>query len=647
MYRIYSASKDTYITDKIINNSFRATDANVGQAGTLDLFKLYNESGLKGSATPALAKIVAFSAGSVSYVGTTLILVDSAGKTVTLTAAGANARTTEGAGTFKADAGTAATDVSANIVAAFNAVRSGDTTKIDMSAETVTGSGIVTLKQLTAGSAGNTTITGTAVDAGSIRDSNSAVVESIEFEGGADSKKAGNVELSRILLKFDYNSIADMQNSGAIDINDSSFKCILKLHDVYGGQTTPSNYDLIVMPLAQKFDEGVGYDITTYSDLDATNFVTASIQSGADVKWNQPGAMASGSLGDSNLDVFVSGTLAGPNGSEVLSLSPTQYFKEGIEDLKIDVTKIISGTITDQMSNHGLVVAFSGSYEQNEKSYFVKRFASRNSSNTAIRPKLIVQYDDSLHDNHSDMIFDVTSSLYLNNFHYGSLSNIVGGADGSKLTGNECMAVKLQTGSFKKLYSASQAMRGVNRLTGTYSASFAVSSFESTLRSHILSSGSVTFNEVWTNAAETITFLSSSITVFNNQRSGFENKHQNLLVTVTNLKDAYRVDDVINVRVFSENRERDVVFSKFPLEKKSQIFHEMYYRVRDFNSGKIVIPFDTVNKSTRLSTDKNGMYFDFYVSSLARGRLYIFDFLIRKNGFDTIVDDAASKFRVD
>ena len=49
MYRILSASKDTYITNKIINNTFRATDSNVGQAGTLDLFKLYNENTLTGS----------------------------------------------------------------------------------------------------------------------------------------------------------------------------------------------------------------------------------------------------------------------------------------------------------------------------------------------------------------------------------------------------------------------------------------------------------------------------------------------------------------------------------------------------------------------------------------------------------------------
>lgn len=95
MYRILSASKDTYITNKIINKSFKATDANVGQAGTLDLFKLYNENTLSGSSE--------------------------------------------------------------------------------------------------------------------------------------------QTELSRLLLQFDLNSVSQMQTRGLIDINDSSFKCFVKLHDVYGG----------------------------------------------------------------------------------------------------------------------------------------------------------------------------------------------------------------------------------------------------------------------------------------------------------------------------------------------------------------------------------------------------------------------------
>ena len=117
MYRIITASSDAYITDKIINNKYRATDANVGQAGTLDLFKLYSESTLSSESQKASASIVSFSVGSASYVGKTIVFVDSVGKTVTLTAvdnSGSNARSTEGAGTFIAGSGTSATDISAS-----------------------------------------------------------------------------------------------------------------------------------------------------------------------------------------------------------------------------------------------------------------------------------------------------------------------------------------------------------------------------------------------------------------------------------------------------------------------------------------------------------------------------------------------------
>ena len=508
MYRILTASKDAYITDKIINNSFRATDGNTGQAGTLDLFKLFNE----------------------------------------------------------------------------------------------------------------TTIT------------------------GSDQQR----EFSRLLLKFDISTLSDMLNDAKIDINDNTFNCELKLHDIYGGQTTPSNFNVIVFPLAQNFSEGSGYDVSQYEDIDATNFITASISNGSAVLWNAKGAMESGSLGVSGLDVYTSGTLAGPAGSSLTSLTSEQHFVNGTEDLCVNVTKVVSGVISGQIPDYGFLVGYSGSFELNKKSYFVKRFASRNAANTSIRPKLIVKYDDSIQDNHQDFIYDVTSSLYLNNFHYDSAANIIGGGAGEgELTGNNCMVLKLETGSFKKTFNVSQAQRGDNRITGLYSASFAVSSFETLLRPHILATGSVTFDQVWTNSTDNITYLSSSLTITNNKRFAFENFHQNLLVTVTNLRESYNVGDVIKIRVFSENRDRDITFKKLPFEKKSQIYHQMHYRVRDFKTSEIVIPFDTVNNSTRLSTDASGMYFEFYLDSLYRGRTYVFDFLIKKNGFDTIITDAASKFRID
>ena len=56
----------------------------------------------------------------------------------------------------------------------------------------------------------------------------------------------------------------------------------------------------------------------------------------------------------------------------------------------------------------------------------------------------------------------------------------------------------------------------------------------------------------------------------------------------------------------------------------------MFYRVRDFQTGDILIDFDTIRGSTKLSTDSSGMYFEFYIDALPRGRTYVFDFLVSR-----------------
>ena len=153
MYRILTASKDTYITNKIINNDFRATDANVGRAGTLDLFKLFDESDISGESKPK--------------------------------------------------------------------------------------------------------------------------------------------ELTRVLVKFDLNPLRQLTGS-ILDYTDPSFKCNVKMFDVMGGQTLPSNFKLILFPLSKSFDEGIGKDVVKFQDLDAANFITSSISGDTAVTWNITGANAQG-----------------------------------------------------------------------------------------------------------------------------------------------------------------------------------------------------------------------------------------------------------------------------------------------------------------------------------------------------------------
>ena len=513
MYRILTASKDTYITNKIVKNSFRATDANVGMASTLDLYKLYGES--------------------------------------------------------------------------------------------------------TSGSVENP------------------------------------IEISRVLIKFNLDPLRALTGS-ILDLNSSTFKATLKLHDVYGGQTTPSNFKLIVFPLSKSFDEGIGRNIIDFSDLDSCNFITASVSNGSPDPWNTSGANQQGFLGASDIDIISSGTLSGSSSTENINLWKEQTFSTGEEDLSVDITTLVSGTLVGLIPDHGFRISFSGSQETDAETRFVKRFASRHTTNYTKKPSIIVHYDDSVQDHHEVFYFDMTGSLFLNNSARGARRNFISGAAGTAVEGSDCLHLRLISGSnlsgtlFQKTITGSQHKIGDNSITGVYSASFAISQFESgTLYHHVKSAGSASFTAIWSSLDETVPFLTSSLTIFRTDRSAFDNDPKRLLVSVTNVQPTYGLNDKVRFRVFVENIDREIVFTKTPMETKSQIFTKMYYRIRDAISSDIIIPFEKKNNSTLCSTDSDGMYFDLYMDTLREGRLYTIDFLIRDLGEDLLFTDVAAKFRLE
>ena len=280
------------------------------------------------------------------------------------------------------------------------------------------------------------------------------------------------------------------------------------------------------------------------------------------------------------------------------------------------------------------------------KTYFVKRFASRNVNDPALRPKLIVTYNDSILDDHQNFIFNKTGSIFLNNYQQGHLANIVGPT--GDLTGHNCMKVTLTTGSLSLTYDVSQFSYSSAEpfLTGVYSASFAISGYTSALRQEIVSAASASFKEIWHSNDSAYGFYTGSLVINANQRTGFFNTPDRILATVTNLKPSYDNDEVIKVRVYAEDRDRPVKAKKLPYYSPSNIYNKMYYQVSDFESGKIVIPFDTTSNSTRMSTDSQGMFFTLYTDSLTPGRSYYFEFLVKNEDFDQVLANVAAKFTI-
>ena len=228
------------------------------------------------------------------------------------------------------------------------------------------------------------------------------------------------------------------------------------MFDVQGSQVAPSNFNLIAFPLSKSFDEGIGTDVVNFNDLDRCNYITSSFDNSTNTLWNLAGGFASGSFGTEKLDVIDSGMF----GSTFTSLISTQSFKTGRENLKLDVTKFVSGSMCGFLDNYGFLIAYSGSEETDTKSRFVKRFASRHTKNPYIRPRLRIEWDSSIIDYHNMTEFNNLSHLYLWNYHNNIPKNLVSGSNRTELKGANCLKLKIDfqtllrgNGVFKYFFS--------------------------------------------------------------------------------------------------------------------------------------------------------------------------------------------------
>ena len=460
-------------------------------------------------------------------------------------------------------------------------------------------------------------------------------------------------EVSRLLVKFDYSNIKALTGTKC-DLNSSNFSATLKLFDVQSGHAVPSNFNVIVFPLSKSFDEGAGRDVGSFGDLDVANFLTASYSNGADVLWNTSGANASGILGQSNIDIIASGNLNDGNG--LVNLFKTTLFKVGTEDLEVNVTNIVSATIAGVLPDCGFRISFSGTQESDSKSRFVKRFASRHTVNPHIRPRIEVSFDDSIHDNHGDFLFDVSGSLFLQNYARSEKANIVSGSGLSEITGDDCMKLRLKKGKYNFDVNASQHTQGTgdNQVAGLYSASFAIPSNvttkydgKNTIASLIASEKEITFDEFWYSSDGTVGYHTGSITLKIPTRSSSNLSLSDPELYATNLMHEYDFKAKERIRLFGLSHVKDNnKSSKKPISRKSEIFSKVFYRVKDHDNGKIIIDFGESDNSTRISTDEQGMFFDFHFEILPRGRTYKFEYLILERGTRLITSDERTHFRV-
>ena len=157
----------------------------------------------------------------------------------------------------------------------------------------------------------------------------------------------------------------------------------------------------------------------------------------------------------------------------------------------------------------------------------------------------------------------------------------------------------------------------------------------------------MTFDTVWSSVDETVGFLSGSLKIMSPVRTSGNFVSRKPALNVTNLRSSYRSSDIVKLRVFGRDLNSRQTSSKIPYALQSVVFDEVYYQIRDINSGDILIPFERNKNGTRLSSDTEGMFFEMRMGNLFSGKSYRIEFLVIDRGVETIIEDAGTRFRVD
>ena len=90
-----------------------------------------------------------------------------------------------------------------------------------------------------------------------------------------DQANAASQENARILLEYDISQISTDRSAGVIPAS-GSVNFFLKLYDAEHTQTTPKDYTLVVSAVSQSWEEGIGLDMENYTDIDSSNWLSAS-----------------------------------------------------------------------------------------------------------------------------------------------------------------------------------------------------------------------------------------------------------------------------------------------------------------------------------------------------------------------------------
>lgn len=420
------------------------------------------------------------------------------------------------------------------------------------------------------------------------------------------STNAANAEQSRFIIQFPVDSIQSDITASALPSDTSSVKYVLNLYNAPHGDSTPLSYSLDVCMLNEPWNEGRGLDMDNYTDLGASNWISAS----SNVQWTTTGSAI---RNDAN--------------------SKTSYFFEtGLEDMELDISEIVYKWL-DSVPNYGLLVRMQPSAVSGSDSLYTKRFFSRTSDFFHKRPTIEAIWDSSRKDNRGNFYIsssvatseDNISTLYLYNNIRGELKNIPG-LDSNSLsvaiyTGSsgpvdQPLQIKDKSSGAAALFAKARLLTENNAtVDGVYTASFACSSSNPILFDVWFTGSGASRVEFFTGSFEPLAFDTSTNLY-----------QQEYVTTITNLAHEYKKGEEPTFRVFTRSKFWEpTIYTKATTLVKPTIIDNVYYKIYRVIDNLDVVAYQTGSSNkegTLLSYDVSGSYFKFDTSCLEKGYAY-------------------------
>lgn len=708
MYRIIKADKDAYITNKRIYSTkpttSQSTDANTGQAGTIDIYKLYNEP--SGSGIQLSRGLVHFDLDQLrALTGSVINLNDPSfkcyvslkdvygGQTVpsnyTLSLYPLAKNWSEGRGFdvigyrdldfvnwFTASSDIVDHVISYPLVEYEEAVVNVSTLLNQITIPFVNSFSSIPTVVITELSSSNNAIVNAFIDnRTSITDLyisfSAPFIGSFVYRAAYDP--APGTPKTALRSPRYVNQVTNVEFQSIIVSGSNRFSSSFA---DFGGTPTSAYatlYENINYNLANVYAAVTGATSTSIdgvfsavidAQLNLMGFRAADISQSIN-GWTIGGAEYCGIAGTPNLDYYNSIVL--PTGYKSLEFS--QSFNRGDEDLFIDVTPAISATLAGYLSDCGFRLSFTGSQETDSVTRFVKRFSTRQSRNTNKYPALVVKYDDTFFDNQAQATFDYPNKLGIYYAPYGTRTNFV--YNNTPVTGSGSLILELVASAsqyvtattysyshqatinytssswvyFSASFTGSQIQIGGINQIGSYYADVFLPKTTPGLSGVLNPNGTVELTPLWKSLDNTAVFTEGTpITFRQNVGTNTFEGQLNYATNVTNLKDIYLNTDSAKLRVFVYDFDPTLTSFYLPYKAQPKIFPSMYWQLIDPYSKEVIIPFDDIG--TKLSADGDGMYFTLYMQDLPINRPLEIKFIIKEYDTTYLIDNQRFIFKV-